>query len=272
MKNHFTTTVLLALLFISCTKDDLRINNNIIVLGHGGMGINQTYPMNTFESIIKCLNIGTSGSEIDVQLTKDSVLVAYHSKNLSDHTNLFGTINDFNWSEIENAFYVSTPYLNYPLLSLDHLFSNIPNLNEHLFTFDCKLYTNSNALNFKEAYINSLSKIIDKYDLKSNVYIESQDTIFLIKLKEREPYYKLFIYPPSFDEGFNIALDLGLYGITISTSDVSPEQIEIAHSNNLKVAIWNTHSENKNIEGVNKGPDFIQTDKVKHLVNLLRYD
>lgn len=270
MKKHLTLIVSLALIFISCSKEDLTINTNIIVLGHGGMGIGQTYPMNTFESILKCLNSGTDGSEIDVQLTKDGVLVAYHSKDLSDDTNLSGTINDLNWSEIEDAFYISTPYLNYSILSLDQLFANVPNLKDYKFTFDCKLYTNSNAINFEDAYINSLSKIIDKYDLKSNIYIESQDTSFLLKLKERYPHYKLFIYPSSFEEGFNIALDLNLYGITISTKDVSREQIEKAHNNNLKVAIWNTHSKNKNIEGVNKIPDFIQTDKVKHLVNLLR--
>lgn len=269
MKKYLTFTVLLALLLISCGKEDLNINNEIIVLGHGGMGIGQTYPINTFESILKCLNSGTDGSEIDVQLTKDGVLVAFHGQDLSDNTNLSGAINDFNWSEIENAFYTDTPYLNYSILSLDQLFANIPNLNNYKFTFDCKLVTNNNPVNFKEAYINSLSKIIDKYDLKSNVYIESQDTSFLVQLKEKDPSYQLFIYPSSFEEGFNIALDLDLYGITISTKNVSREQIAQAHNNNLKVAIWNTHSKSKNIEGVNKSPDFIQTDKVKHLVDLL---
>lgn len=270
MKKNLTYIMILAFLIISCSKEDLTVNNNIIVLGHGGMGIGQTYPMNSYESILKCLNSGTDGTEIDVQMTKDSVLVAYHSSDLSDETNLSGRINYFNWSEIENAFYVSTPYLNYSIISLDQLFANVRNIKDYKFTFDCKLYTNSNAINFQKAYINSLAKIINKYDLKSNVYIESQDTSFLSKLKESDPGYKLFIYPSSFDEGFNIALELGLYGITISTKGVSRNQIEKAHSNNLKIAIWNTHSKSKNIEGVNKSPDFIQTDRVKHLVTLLK--
>lgn len=270
MRKHLTYTMFLLFIFISCSKEDLTINNDIIVLGHGGMGIGQTYPMNSYESILKCLNSRTDGTEIDIQMTKDSVLVAYHSSDLSGQTNLSGTINDFNWSEIKNAHYVSTPYLNYSILSLNQLFANVENLKDYKFTFDCKLYKKRNTVNFQEAYINSLAKIIDKYDLKSNVYIESQDTSFLIKLKERDPDYKLFIYPSSFHEGFNIALELDLYGITISTKKVSRKQIEKAHSNNLKIAIWNTHSKNKNIEGVNKGPDFIQTDKVKHLVNLLK--
>ena len=257
-------------LFTSCVKEDVTLNNNIIVLGHGGMGIGKTYPMNSYESIIKCLNVGTDGTEIDIQMTKDSVLVAYHGSDLSDETNLSGSINSFNWSEIENAFYTNTPYLNYSLISLDQLFSNISNLKDYKFTFDCKLYKRKNTVNFQGEYITSLVKIIDKHDLKNSVYIESQDTSFLIKLKEKDSDYKLFIYPSSFDEGFQTALDLDLYGITISTKHVSQKQIEKAHSNNLKIAIWNTHSNTKNAEGVKKGPDFIQTDNVRHLVDLIK--
>lgn len=270
MKKYLTFIIVLPLIFSSCSKKEMTLNHNIIVLGHGGMGIGQTYPMNTFESVLTCLNSGTDGSEIDVQLTKDGVLVAYHGQDLSDETNLSGVINDYNWSEIKNVFYTSSPYLKYSILSLDQLFANVPNLNDYKFSFDCKLYKSNNAINFKEAYINSLSEIIAKYDLKSNVYIESQDTNFLMKLKEKDPDYKLFIYPSSFENGLATALDLDLYGITISTKKVTREQIEEAHSNNLKVAIWNTHSKNKNIKGVDKNPDFIQTDKVKYLVSLLK--
>lgn len=270
MKKHLIFALSITFLFISCSKENYTKDNNIIVLGHGGMGIGQTYPMNSYESILKSLNTGADGTEIDVQMTKDSVLVAYHSSDLSDKTNFSGKINDFDWSEIENAFYMSTPYLNYSILSLDELFSNIGNLKDYKFTFDCKLYTNGNPIKFQKVFISSLAKIVDKYDLKSNVYIESQDTRFLTQLKERDENYKLFIYPSSFKDGLNIALELDLYGITISTEDVSHKQIEQAHSNNLKIAIWNTYSKKRNIEGVNKRPDFIQTDRVKHLVRLLK--
>lgn len=271
MKKYFVSIVFV-FLFIACEKDEFiidNINDEIVILGHGGMGIGQAYPMNTFESIIKCINTGTDGSEIDVQLTKDSVLVAYHDKDLSDNTNLSGTINDLNWDEIKNATYVSTAYLNYSILSLDQLFSNIDNVSDYKFTFDCKLYTNNNSTDFQNTFANSIERIIDKYNLENSVYIESQDDDFLIKLKEKNENYKLFIYPSSYDDGLETALALDLYGITISTAAISKEQIEIAHSYNLYVAIWNTHSNSKNIEAVNKNPDFIQTDRVEHLVELL---
>ena len=62
---------------------------------------------------------------------------------------------------------------------------------------------------------------------------------------------------------------MNLYGITISTDIISKEQIEIAHAKNLRVAIWGLYTENDNIEGIRKNPDYMQTDKVEDLLDLL---
>jgi glycerophosphoryl diester phosphodiesterase len=259
----------------ACEKEEfntINLNGNrITVLGHGGMGVASAYPMNSFESIAYALNLGVDGSEIDVQMTKDSVLVAYHNDDLSSNTNLKGPINSLNWDEIKYAKYTTTPYLDYSIISLEQLFSNIENIQKYKFTFDCKLYTNNNNKSqFQESYINAVINLLQKHQIENNVYIESQSVEFLKLFRNKKPYYKLFIYPSSFQSGLDIALSLGLYGITISTRNITKEQIEIAHDNNLLVAIWNTHSESDNIEAIKKNPDFIQTDKVKNLIKLLK--
>ena len=270
MKNFLH--IILIILFSSCQKETFNINNlngDILVMGHGGMGGSHPYPMNTFESIMYCINFGTDGTEIDVQLTKDGVLVAYHDKELSNKTNKCGLVNDYDWSDLKSAYYTNVPYLNFSILSLDQLFSNIDNLHEHKFIFDCKLYSDEDSLIFYNSFINSFREIINKYSLQNNIYFESQNTDFIIKLKNENPEYKLFIYSQSFEIGLDIALNLELFGITISTDKISKEEIKIAHSNNLFVSIWNVNSKNENIAAINKNPDCIQTDKVKHLVNLL---
>lgn len=260
---------------ISCKKEKFNIlnlnGNKITALGHGGMGVGNTYPMNSYESILRCLNLEMDGTEFDVQMTKDSVLVLYHGQNLSDETNLKGVINSLNWSEVKNGYYTSTPYLNYSIISLDQLFSNIGSIQKYKFTFDCKLYTNTNNINqYYGWFIDALIKITQKYNIESNVYFESQSEEFLDLFKNKKPDSKLFIYPSSFEAGLNIALSKDLYGITISTRSITKEQIKIAHDNNLLVAIWNTHSKSDNIEAINKNPDFIQTDNVKNLIKLLK--
>jgi glycerophosphoryl diester phosphodiesterase len=259
----------------SCKKEEFDIvnlnGNKITALGHAGMGIGDTYPMDSFESIMKCLNLGMDGSEFDVQLTKDSVLIAYHNEDLSKNTNIQGVVNSLTWDELKDAFYTETPYLNYSIISLDQLFSNIRNLHDYKFTFDCKLYTNNMNINeFYTSYINAVVNIINKYQLENNIFIESQSETFLSLLKSKKPAYKLFIYPESFESGLETALSIGLYGITISTRNITKEQIEIAHKSNLFVAIWNTETKSDNVEAIKKNPDFIQTDKVKYLLKLLK--
>jgi glycerophosphoryl diester phosphodiesterase len=267
--------ILFSILVLACKKEEFKIenlnNNTIVALGHGGMGVGNTYPMNSFESLLRCLNLGMDGTEFDVQLSKDSILIAFHDPNLSSSTTMNGVINSFYWSYISTAKYTQTPYLNYSLISLDQLFSHINKRQKYKFTFDCKLFTeNSNTYQYNQTFINSIVKIAKKFNLEENIYIESQDLAFLQLFKNQHPSYKLFIYPSSFESGLKIATDLDLYGITISTRDITKEQIKIAHENNLYVAIWNTHTNSDNIEAIKKNPDFIQTDNVKSLIELIK--
>ena len=82
--------------------------------------------------------------------------------------------------------------------------------------------------------------------------------------------YKIFFYPPSFEIGLETALNFDLFGITISTDKISKEEIDLAHSKNIFVSIWNVNSKNENIKAINKNPDCIQTDKLKSLIKLLK--
>jgi hypothetical protein len=79
----------------------------------------------------------------------------------------------------------------------------------------------------------------------------------------------LFIYPETFEQGLSTAKELGLYGITISTNQITAEQIEMAHNAGVRVTVWDAHSDQENYDAIQKNPDFIQTDNVKYLVNLL---
>ncbi len=105
--------------------------------------------------------------------------------------------------------------------------------------------------------------------METNIFIESQNVTFLNLIDAEKPAYRLFYYPPSFEEGLATALSNHYDGITISTRSVSKAQIEQAHQNNLQVAIWNTHTKKDNKEGIMKNPDIIETDQVPYLSRAL---
>ncbi len=262
------------LCFLACKKEKFAIvnlnGNKITSIGHGGMGPSSAYPIDTFESLSQGLMSGGDGVEFDVQLSKDSVVVLYHDKDLSEETNLSGSINSLNWSEIKEARYHPRTYLSYSIISLEEFLSKIDNPRDHMYTLDCKVYNiHIDIKQFYECFVGAIDRIVQKYGLEENVCIESIEPDYLKIFKKRKPAYKLFIYPHAFETGLEQATTNDLYGISIAASDVTKSQIKTAHDAGKRVAIWNIHDAHDNKEAIEKSPDYIQTDRLKNLVKLL---
>lgn len=260
-------------LLLSCSKFESDIDNlnghKIMALGHGGMGLDHTYPMNSLESVLKCLHLGMDGIEVDVQMTKDSVLIAFHDADLANRTNLTGLVNEYNWSDLAEGIYTETPFLNYKILSLEQMFSEIENLHAYHFSLDVKIYPEKDLDRYMNTYISKLIHLIEDFDLAGNIYIESQQPEFLARLKARKPAYKLFFYPASFEAGLETAMEMDLYGISIANEKVSKEQIKTAHDQQIRMMVWELRSLASNKDAIRKNPDIIQTDKVRDLLRLL---
>ena len=261
---------LLLILSIACQKantDDItNLNcNEIAVYGHGGMGIESLLPLNSFRSIEKCLEQGAAGTEIDVQLTLDNVLVAYHDPDLSSKTDCSGQIASLNRADLQDCGYSKK----HDVITLDDLFSRISNPTDYIFTLDCKLH----APVVDEAYLNRYATAIDdlanRHQLRNNLFIETQSRQFLTILQDQAPDFKLFIYPANFDEGLSIAAEMDLFGITFAVDQTTAAQVDQAHEMGFRVTLWNTHSKKRNKTAVEMHPDYIQTDNLNYLLNTL---
>ena len=266
---------LVALLFSSCKKEEFNIQNlngnKIIVQGHGGMGFSNLYPVNSLPSLINCLNIGADGSEMDVQLTNDSVLVLFHDHDLNVSTNKNGVIQNLKWSEIQSAYYTNVPYGNYSIVRLEDFLIDYTQYENRQFSFDIKLYSGDTDIQqYFGVFADRLSNLFNDYKLFDNVRIESQSVEFLNLLKEKNAAFQLYFYPQSFEEGFATVMENGFDGITISHELISTEQVDQAHSNGIFVTIWGTKTKKDNENAVRKNPDVIETDEVEHLVKLLQ--
>jgi glycerophosphoryl diester phosphodiesterase len=260
-------------LFGACSQETLTIrnlnHNEIIACGHGGMGIESIYPMNSKGSAQKLFESGANAIEIDIQLSKDNQLIAFHDIDLSNQTDFTGFISDYTASEIENMDYKKNPFSSEKIISLDNYFNNIPWDSSTHFTFDLKLCTNSDQTTYFKNFVIALDSFIAKKHILSNLHIESQDTTFLKLIKKQIPGSQLFIYPTNFEAGLAAAISLDLFGITIAHYNITKEQIELAHQSGFRVAVWNTHSQKDNTDAINKSPDIIQTDEIKDLLDKL---
>lgn len=235
------------------------------------MGTGITHPTNTLTSIKECISLGADGSELDVQLTKDSVLIVFHDSNLKENTDKEGVINELNWSEIKGANYTNIPFLDYPVISLNELFEELSPIDSLTFSFDIKFFNGIEDLNlYRKRFVNALLRFIEKNNLSQSVFIESHDIELLKQLKTLKPSYRLLLYPSDFDSGLNLAKELDLYGVSISTDKITKEQIKKAHENGKFISLWSVNSNKKNKEAIRKNPDIIQTDRLQNLLNLLQ--
>lgn len=82
-------------------KNTLGINMNTQVFAH--RGASGYAPENTIEAIELANNLGAHGIEIDVQLTRDNLLVVCHDERIDRVSNGIGRIADMRYSELKNS-------------------------------------------------------------------------------------------------------------------------------------------------------------------------
>lgn len=263
-------------IFASCKKDPplfviQNLNGNTInCFGHAGMGDHSLYPINSLESLKSCLNMGADGTEMDIQITRDSTIVIYHEKELNEQTSCNGEIYQNLWSSISNCHFKTPFSKSYKLISFDELIQQIPNPEKYIFTFDCKThYVDPSEYEvFSRCFARAISRCINKYNLLDHVFIESKDPVFLMELKKINSDFHLYLYTDDFNEGITIGDSLGLYGLTMDNHLISETQIKMAHTKNLRISLFNVNTEKENYSAVIKSPDNIQTDDLKYLLKI----
>lgn len=259
----------------ACSKDpspfiiDNLNGNTIAAFGHGGMGMGFKYPTNTNESIEACLRIGADGTEMDVQLSRDSVLVLYHDALLETETDMKGMIHEKTWAELLDCRYANPFSNSVALARADQVLDDFADTGR-IFTFDCKLNRRNGVgeQEYKEVFAQMLVKLIHQHSLSSRTFIESNDENFLRLLRQKDPQLRLFIYPESFEKGLEQADRMNLFGITISNKEITTEQVKLAHQHGRRIALWSLHTTDDNIDAIRKSPDYMQTDKIIHLLEV----
>lgn len=245
-----------------CEKqEDFHVSNLnhdvIMVLGHAGMGEFYKYPNNSWESIEPALGIGADGVEIDIQMTKDSVLILFHDETLDLRTKCGGYTSpyDYNWSEIKECNY-NTLFDYVPIYTLEEIFEKIPELTDYYFSFDVKLDTDHF---YDEAYrlkfLRAIQRICEKYEISKNIFLEG-DLDLQLKAKELGLKTKGILIGSSVDK----AVENDIFGVGYSL-DVSKEEIDYAHKHGKYVMMWGPRTDAANKQAIELNPDFLQTDK-----------
>ena len=99
----------------------VSIPKHPIILGHGGMGIRSIQPLNSEASLLEAISYPIDGTELDVRMTADCVLVALHDNDLSLSTSCSGSVSSKRYSELIEC--INSTWLNSSnISSIDSLF------------------------------------------------------------------------------------------------------------------------------------------------------
>ena len=260
---------------VSCSKDPsvfklTNLNDDEIgCFGHAGMGSNSIYPANTLKSLKLSLERGADGTEMDIQVTKDSVLVISHNEQLADKTSCSGNIKDLNWNDISDCKVNSILLQTFNLITFDDFIQNISVPTNYTFTLDCKSDIDDvDKESYYRLFTRTLIKTIVTYNLQQNIFIENHDPVFLNMIKEISTEVKLFLVGDSFESNYEIASSSSYYGLSIDNTLITKEQVDLAHKANLRITVYGVLSEKENYSAVEKSPDFIQTDNLEYLLKI----
>lgn len=258
--------LLTGLLFGACQKQQVY-PDEVKILGHGGMGIFNAYPINSMESVLLAKASGAHGVEIDLQMSRDGVLVAFHDEQMDRSTNLSGKVYDKTWSALRQAVYTTQPYQAYRVVSLEQVFTELEGADDFLISLDCKSFHGGDTSYFPKME-EALLHLIEKYGMDNRVLIESGNKTFLSSLRSRSGL-QLFLLSNDLDNAASVIRGGGFTGLSIDFAAVSAEAVAGLRSEGIKVMLINAQSRRDNQEALGKQPDLIQTDRLKPLLHAL---
>lgn len=252
--------------------------NSVKIFGH--RGCRGLMPENTIEAFNKAIELGVDGIEWDVVVNKDKQLVISHEPymdskyclnpkgtNIKDEKSL--NIFQMSQEEIEEYDCGSKPYNNYPeqkkIKTHKPLVKEVLDkidLSNQIVLFEIKSEKKDDNI-FQpepEEYISIILNEIMHFPYKENFIFMCFDPRILIELHKKAPEYRTvyLTYSPFKSIKKSLKdLDYIPYAIGMFHPTISKKEIDVAHSNNLKVFAWTVNKINDatklkemNIDGI----------------------
>jgi glycerophosphoryl diester phosphodiesterase len=160
-------------------------DNKVIVTGHRGAA--GYAPENTLASVQKAIDLGVQRIEIDIQQTKDSVVVVLHDDRVDRTTNGIGNVADFTFEELQlldAGSYFNSAFKNERIPSLEEVIRLVNGKTDLIIEFK---YGNDVYPEIEENVID----LIEKYNALDWCIVHSFNTSILEKMHTKFPALRL---------------------------------------------------------------------------------
>jgi len=291
---HFTIIVFFTffIMTLSCCvpKQDVLPDNPYIVgdgnkpmvIAHGGAKL--LFPENTVLAFDSSFLLGVDVLEMDIRLTKDSILVTHHDAGIDNTSDGSGLVADYTYEELlaYNFGYTFTdiygkkPYVDkkVDIAKLEDLFITYPSISMIIEIKDEGDYGKASARQMK--------KLIEDYQMQDKViiasfhhdvlqyFLEITDKKIPISTSQKDATkfvlssktWTGFLY---FPEAVALQLPLKEAGLNLGTKRV----INSAHHHNMAIHYWTINEKEEMRDLIEKGADGIITDRPDIMKELL---
>lgn len=255
MSHHTAWSFLLAFAWAGCALPDAP---GVQMIGHGGMGAGSAYPMNSSPSLAAALALGVQGVELDVQLTADSVLVAYHDELLDGTTACTGKVNSMTWAQLQQC-HVVADGSTFPFVRVDALLlAYAHKYPDASFALDCKLFAAGDWWSYLQTYSRALARLNARWPGRLTAECQVND---LLRLTQQEaPDMALFLYGTEADAAIRRAATSHYAGVTMHHAAITADQVRMAQELGLEVAVFGIGGYMGHYRALRKGVDRIQSD------------
>lgn len=233
----------------------------IKLIGHGGLGPEGMHPMNSEAALLGALDLGLEGIELDVQLTKDSVLVAHHGM-VVDGPACKGRVNDLTWAELKSCAAAQGPGDLFRGVRVDDLVRKALHRHPHAeFTFDVKVNSGMEWWAYLHTFCRAIARLHADTGTRLDVRVECMTPDLLRAMAESAPQVPTFLYTDDPDADLTKARELGCTGVTMHIDDLHGEDAERIRAANLQLTVFGVGSDLALYRAVKLAPQRIQVDQ-----------
>ena len=289
MKFKISVISILSFAFVACisyNKESLdNLNNEVRVIAHAGSGFASwipfnPYPANSLTSIVKSLEEGATGVEVDVHMTADKQFILYHDKKLDSKSAAVGCLSDMDLEELQKVDYK----LGFPfdwfqeekLISLNTLLDELSARgSKHELHLDLRIHSECHDTNWDKMWEGVLLTHLDDLLSKSaypkdKIYLITYSRAMILHARELNlPYHLNFEIIDATEEDIPWLLENSVQSVTIKPALLTPEISKELHQKGIEVITFGARSKSGNKKLLELNPDVIQTNNVNALRELL---
>lgn len=234
--------------------------SHVNIIAHRGASFSA--PPNSRAAFLEAIKQKSDYIELDVQETKDGIVIVHHDKDYKLSSNLDKAVHELNWDEthkIDIGQSFSKDFTGETVITLEEALS--------LAKGKAKVLIELKYYGYNQKLEERVLDIVHKYDMAQQVRYMSLNLKNMQYLKSLEPSAEVGYISSAATIGDLSKIDLDF--IAVSASLASKKFIRHVQKNNKKIAVWTIDDTESMMRFLNLNVDDIITNRPERLYNVL---